>query len=479
LGTITKSQPPVDAKTGIKPGGLSEPPPAFASQSRFPLHAEIILDSIAEGVFTVDLDWRVTFFNQAAEEITGISADHALGRPCCEVFRANVCESACVLRQTLDRGKPVVNKAIAILRADGREIPISVSTALLKDEAGAVIGGVETFRDLSLVEELRREIHRQYRLGDIISKSPRMQELFGILPEIARSDSTVMIQGDSGTGKELVARALHSLCGRAAKPFVAVNCGALPDTLLESELFGHVAGAFTDARRDRLGRFALAEGGTLFLDEIGDISPALQVRLLRVLEERAYTPLGSNRVIKADVRVVTATHKNLAQQVEQNQFRKDLYYRLNVVQIKLPRLSERREDLPLLAEHFMARFNRLKDKKIIGLSHDTLAIFMNHDWPGNIRELENAIEHAFILCHQGLIQPYHLPEHLRPTGREGPPLSGLTLTELEKRAVWEALERHDWRRMATARELGIDKNTLRRKVKRFGLTPPASRGRAK
>lgn len=187
-------------------------------------------------------------------------------------------------------------------------------------------------------------------------------------------------------------------------------------------------------------------------------------------------PLGSNRVIKADVRVVTATHMNLAHLVEQNQFRKDLYYRLNVVQVKLPRLSERREDIPLLAEHFIARFNRLKDKKIVGLSHDTLAIFMNHDWPGNIRELENAIEHAFILCHQSIIQPYHLPEHLRPQGREGPPLSGLSLAELEKRAIWEALERHGWRRMATARELGIDKNTLRRKVKRFGLTPPSSRG---
>jgi PAS domain S-box-containing protein len=477
LGTITKSRRPVAAKNGIKPGGLNEPPAVISSTSQLPPHAEIILNSIAEGVFTVDLDWRITFFNRAAVEITGIPAAKALGRPCCEVFRANVCESACVLRQTLTRGKPVVNKAIAILRADSREIPISISTALLKDEAGAVIGGVETFRDLSLVEELRREIQRNYRLGDIISKSPRMQELFGILPEIARSNSTVMIQGDSGTGKELVARALHSLSARASKPFVAVNCGALPDTLLESELFGHVAGAFTDARRDRLGRFALAEGGTLFLDEIGDISQALQVRLLRVLEDRTYMPLGSNRIIKTDVRVVTATHRNLAHQVEQNQFRKDLYYRLNVVQVKLPRLSERLEDIPLLAGHFIARFNRLKDKKIVGLSHDTLAIFMQHDWPGNIRELENAIEHAFILCHHGIIHPYHLPEHLRPTGREAPPLSGLTLAELEKRAIWEALVRNDWRRLATARELGIDKNTLRRKVNRFGLTAPSSRGK--
>ncbi|MFZ5449902.1 MAG: sigma-54 interaction domain-containing protein [Thermodesulfobacteriota bacterium] len=425
-------------------------------------------------MFTVDLDWRVTFFNQAAVEIIGLPADEALGRPCCEVFRANVCESACVLRHTLETGKPVVNQAIAILRADGKEIPISVSTALLKDESGKIIGGVETFRDLSLVEELRREIYRQYRLEDILSKSPLMQKIFALLPEIARSESTVLIQGESGTGKELVARALHNLSRRAKGPFVAVNCGALPDTLLESELFGHTAGAFTDARKDRLGRFALAEKGTLFLDEIGDISPALQVRLLRVLEERTFMPLGSSRSIKADVRIITATHKDLARLAEEGTFRSDLFYRINVVKLTLPRLAERKEDIPLLAEHFIDRFNKLKEKKILGLSHESLAIFMRHDWPGNIRELENAIEHAFILCPAGLIQPQHLPEHLRPEHHPGPALSGLTLNEIEKRALWEALERHQWRRLATARELGIDKNTLRRKIKRFGLNPPAN-----
>jgi len=423
-------------------------------------------------VFTVDLDWRVTFFNQAAAEIIGVPAAEALGRPCCEVFRASVCESACVLRHTLEIGKPVVNRAIAILRADGREIPISVSTALLKNEFGEIIGGVETFRDLSLVEELRREIRRQYRLQDILSKSPLMQKIFSLLPEIAHSDSTVLIQGESGTGKELVARALHNLSQRAKAPFVAVNCGALPDTLLESELFGHTAGAFTDARKDRLGRFALAEKGTLFLDEIGDISPALQVRLLRVLEERTYMPLGSSRSMKADVRIITATHKDLARFVEDGTFRTDLYYRINVVKIKLPRLAARKEDIPLLAEHFIERFNKLKGKKILGLSHEVLAIFMRHEWPGNIRELENAIEHAFILCPSGLIQPQHLPEHLQPENQSGLILTGLTLEEIEKKALWEALERNQWRRLATARELGVDKSTLRRKINHYRINPP-------
>jgi transcriptional regulator with PAS, ATPase and Fis domain len=377
-----------------------------------------------------------------------------------------------MLRHTLETGQPLVNQAISILRADGKEIPISISTALLKDDNGEAIGGVETFRDLSLVEELRREIHRQYRLGDILSKSPLMQKIFVLLPEIARSDSTVLIQGESGTGKELVARALHTLSHRSKGPFIAVNCGALPDTLLESELFGHTAGAFTDARKDRSGRFALADKGTLFLDEIGDISPALQVRLLRVLEDRTFMPLGASRPVKADVRIITATHRDLTELVEHDAFRRDLYYRINVVKLTLPRLANRREDIPMLSQHFIERFNRLREKKILGLSHAALNLFMHHDWPGNVRELENAIEHAFIICPSGLIQPQHLPEHLRPEGYPGLPLPGLTLAEIEAKSLWEALERNQWRRLAAARELGIDKNTLRRKIIRHGLNPP-------
>ena len=465
------------AQEGHTQSGSDQEPTRSKPASHLPPHTEIILNSIADGVFTVGLDWRITFFNQAAEEITGITASEAIGRPCCEVFRANVCESACVLRHTMETGQAVVNQTVAILRADGKEIPISVNTALLKDDQGAVIGGVETFRDLSLVEELRREIHRQYRLGDILSKSPLMQKIFVLLPEIARSDSTVLIEGESDTGKELVARALHTLSHRNKGPFVAVNCGALPDTLLESELFGHTAGAFTDARKDRLGRFALAEKGTLFLDEIGDTSPALQVRLLRVLEDRAFMPLGASRSVKADVRIVTATHRDLSELVEQGSFRRELYYRINVVKLTLPRLAERREDIPLLAQHFIERFNRLREKNIIGLSHAALSMFMHHDWPGNVRELENAIEHAFILCPSGLIQPQHLPEHLRAEYRPGLPHPGLTLVEIEARALWEALERHHWRRMATARELGIDKNTLRRKIIRYGLNPAEKAGK--
>jgi sigma-54 dependent transcriptional regulator, acetoin dehydrogenase operon transcriptional activator AcoR len=430
---------------------------------------QIILNSIADGVFTVDKDWKITFFNTAAEEITGIVADEAVGRQCCEIFRANVCETMCVLKLTLETLKPIVNKPISILHAGGREIPISVSTALLRNEAGQIIGGVETFRDLSLVETLRKEIDRRYRFQDIISGSPLMQKIFAFLPDVAQSGSTVLIQGESGTGKELLSRAIHDLSSRAKGPFVAVNCGALPDTLLESELFGHVAGAFTDAKRSRLGRFAVAEGGTLFLDEIGDVSPALQVRLLRALEERCYEPLGSSKTIKANVRIIAASNRDLAQLIEERSFRKDLYYRLNVVKLELPSLARRKEDIPLLAEHFIEKLNRLRNRHVLGLSHEALGIFMNHDWPGNIRELENAIEYAFILCHNGFIASQHLPHHLRIHASLCSDAVGLTLQDIEKRAIHEALSRNHWRRMAAARELGIDKNTLRRKIKRLGI----------
>ncbi|HNT89994.1 MAG TPA: sigma 54-interacting transcriptional regulator, partial [Candidatus Hydrogenedentes bacterium] len=247
-----------------------------------PESTRIILESISDGVFTVDHEWRVTSSNHAAEEITGIPREEAIGRRCCEVFRASMCETECALRQTMDSGKPIINKSAFIIDANGRRIPISVSTALLRSAQGKIVGGVETFRDLSLVEELRKEIAQRYEVGDMVSRSASMRKLFDVLPQIAASDATVVIEGETGTGKELLARALHTMSARKDGPFVAVNCGALPDTLLESELFGYKEGAFTGADKEKPGRFALAKGGTLFLDEIGDVSAALQVRLLRV-----------------------------------------------------------------------------------------------------------------------------------------------------------------------------------------------------
>jgi PAS domain S-box-containing protein len=430
---------------------------------------EIILDSISDGVFTVDLDWNIMSFNRGAEIITGVPRKDAIGRPCFEVFRANVCETGCVLKETMKTGKPIESMPVHIIRADKRRIPISVSTTLLRDEGGRVIGGVETFRDLSVVAELRKELRKQHSFGDIISKSEKMLNLFALLPHLAESESTVLIEGASGTGKELFARAIHNSSARSKGPFVAVNCGALPDTLCESELFGYKAGAFTDAKRDKPGRFALAQNGTIFLDEIGDISPAMQIRLLRILEEKVYEPLGSTKSVTTNARVMAATHRNLGELAKQGIFRDDLYYRINVIKLSLPGLSERKEDIPLLVDHFVERFNRLTGKQVVGLSQEAITALMLHDWPGNVRELENAIEHAFVLCQGEIIHLNDLPRHFVPSDHALNVANCLTLREVEKRAIQEALARNSWKRVATARELGIDKNTLRRKIKRFGI----------
>jgi PAS domain S-box-containing protein len=438
-----------------------------------------IFDSIADGVFTVGKDWRITSFNHAAEKVTGITREEAVGKPCCDVFRANICESECALRETTNTGKPIVNKAIYIVNAEGERVPISISTALLKDKNGTVIGGVETFRDLSVVEELKKELAGRYTFADIISRNHEMQELFEIIPEVAQSDSTVLIEGPSGTGKELFSRAIHNTSSRRKKKFVAVNLGALPDTLLESELFGYKAGAFTDAKKDKLGRFALAEGGTLFLDEIGDTSAALQVRLLRVIEEKVYEPLGGTESVKADVRIITATNKPLARLVKEGRFREDLYYRINVVRIELPPLKRRKDDIPLLVEHFINHFNRIRSKDIVGISQATLEIMINHDYPGNIRELENIIEHAFVLCPGGMIEPRHLPNYLRPKEAPlGPAGSATTLKEVEKQLIFEALKRNGWNRLKAANELGIHKSTLFRKIGSLGIKLPKTDGRS-
>lgn len=433
-------------------------------------NCQIILNSIADGVYSVDLDWRVTSFNSAAEKITGISRKEALGRFCFEVFRCNVCEKNCILRKTLATGKPVVNTPVYIIRADKNCIPISASTAIFKDSRCNMIGGVVTFRDLTAHNKLKKGPLKQHSFKDIITKNARMLSLLSIFPRIAQSQSTILIQGPSGTGKELIARAIHNNSLNQKGPFVAVNCSALPDTLIESELFGYKAGAFTDAKKDKPGRFTQAQDGTIFLDEIGDVSPALQIRLLRILENRQYEPLGSTEPVHTNARVITATNRDLEKLVQEGKFREDLFFRINVVRVSLPSLVERKEDIPLLVDHFMDRFNHLNGKNMVGISHEAMNAFMLYDWPGNVRELENAIEHAFVLCQEDLISMEHLPDQIKPDNSPSPFMqSGLTLKEIEKRAIQRTLLKNHWKRVATARELGIDKNTLRRKIQRLGI----------
>jgi len=434
----------------------------------------VILNSIADGVFTTDNEGKITFINKAAEEITGFSSKEAIGHFCFDIFRADICQTRCALKETLKTKKEITNLSVTILNKDGKKMPISISTAVLKNEKGQIIGGVETFRDLSTIEELKKELSQKYTLGDIISKNHKIHEIFNILPDIAESDSTVLVQGASGTGKELFAKAIHNLSRRKTKPFVKVNCGALPDTLLESELFGYVKGAFTDAKKDKPGRFALANEGTIFLDEVGDMSPSLQVKFLRVLQEKEFEPLGSTSPRKTDVRIIAATNKDLSRLVNEGKFRDDLFYRLNVVKIELPLLRERREDIPLLIDAFVQKFNAKMGKQVGGVSDQVLRLLLRYDYPGNVRELENIIEHAFVLCKGDRIDLDCLPKEITVNQEKlsSPtmPLPGETpIDRAEAEVIERTLKKYDGNRIKTAKELGLDRTTLWRKIKKYGL----------
>ncbi|PID41592.1 MAG: Fis family transcriptional regulator [Proteobacteria bacterium] len=447
-----------------------------------PIPAEVtktILESISDGVFTVDLHWRIMSFNKAAEKITGIAREEAIGRYCWEVFRSDMCEGACALRRTMEEEKPFISSAANIVNSNKEKIPIIVSTSLLVNDQNDILGGVETFRDHRQLEELRRELSGGFEFGNMISRSKTMQRLFTILDQVALSDSTVLIQGETGTGKELMARAIHNLSKRKDAPFVGINCGALPDNLLESELFGYRAGAFTDARTDKPGLFDEAEGGTILLDEIGDTSSAFQVRLLRVLEEREFQPLGSTKKIKTNTRIIAATNRDLGDMADREAFRKDLYYRINVMLLNLPPLRERKEDIPLLVERFITKMNAIKDRSLSDIDSSAMNLLLDHDYPGNIRELENIIEHAFILCTDHMITASHLPGYLQRKNNP-PPAQNRSITSLEdaeRQAIMTALEQNNYNRSATAAQLGIHKSTLFRKIKKLSISLPAKDGR--
>ncbi len=488
---------------------------------------KIILESISDGVFTIDHNWKITSFNRAAEKITGVSRKDAIGSHCWEVFRSDMCEKDCALKKTMDQGKSFVSSSAYIINSEQKRIPITVSTSLLIDKNNNILGGVEIFRDQSLEEELRKELSTSFEMEDMLSKSPLMKKIFRILPQISESSSTILIQGETGTGKELMAKAVHNLSMRKNKAFVAINCGALPDTLLESELFGHKAGAFTGAEKNKPGRFALAQGGSIFLDEIGETSSAFQVKLLRVLQEHEFVPLGGLKPVKTDVRIIAATNRNLADMVAEGKFRQDLFYRINVIQIELPPLRKRMEDIPLLVKRFITKLNRIHGKSIKGINEKVLHILMHYNFPGNIRELENIIEHAFVLCSQGYITPDHLPPAILeseqkhsmqtiPEQSEAPhdtaPQSEQSKTTKEKhppqtlkpqkkydysngqyteqtidnpiksaeiKTIMDVLRKNNFNRQAAAKELGIHKTTLFRKIKKFKLKLPKTDGRYK
>ena len=434
---------------------------------------KIILSSIADGVFTVNSDRVITIFNRAAERITGIAVSQAIGKHCQDIFHSDICEN-CLLKDTLETGIEAIDRPVNILNNRGEKIPISISTAVLKDEDGKVLGAVETFRDLSVIEHLRKEISKNYSLEDIISKSPKMHKLFAILPDFAESESTVLIQGPSGSGKELFARAIHNLSPRKNENYVVINCGTLPLQLFESELFGYVRGAFTDAIKDKKGKLAAAEGGTVLFDEIGDLPLPTQVKLLRLLQEREYEPLGSISPVKTDIRIITATNRDLKKLVAQAKFRDDLYFRLAVVKLELPSLKDKREDIPPLVDHFIRRFNAKTGKKIISVSPDVMSLLMRHDFPGNIRELENIIEHGFVLCRESIIQRKHLPSELLQIDNELIPnkyskKTPITRSIDEQNQIISSLRNCRGNISEAAKELGIHRTTLWRKIKRHHI----------
>jgi len=386
-----------------------------APQEIFPL----ILDSLTEGVFTVDSDFRITSFNAEAEAITGFTRQQALGHKCYEVLRASICQRGCAIRKSLDTGEPQRNVRVTVLNPDMQAVPICVSSAVLRDADGQMIGGVEIFRDISEVEALRSELSGRQIFGNMIGASASMQEIFRLIPDVAPTDASVLIDGASGTGKELVARAIHDQSPRSEHPFVCVNCGALPDTLLESELFGYLRGAFTGARGSKPGRFQQADGGTLFLDEVGELSPAFQVKLLRALQEGEVQPLGGTETLHVDVRTIAATNRDLRELVKEEKLREDLYYRLCVIPIHIPPLRERREDILPLLEHYMSRLTARTGKAIREISPAALTALFDYDYPGNVRELMNILERAFVLCHEEEIDLVHLPpEVVAAAGRE-------------------------------------------------------------
>lgn len=427
-----------------------------------------IMDSVADGLFTVDEGMHITHFNKAAEEITGVSAAEAIGRPCYEIFKSEACTGACPMVEAIATGQSI-QREVDITDRKGRKKLISVSASTLYDAAGNVMGGVETVRDLTPITSIKEEIREKYSFRSLVSRNPAMRRLFDVMEDIATSNATVFLHGESGTGKELFARAIHDLSPRREGPMVTVNCGALPETLLESEIFGVRKGAFTGATENRPGRLELCNGGTFFLDEIGDLPLPLQVKLLRVLENHEFQPLGARSPIKADVRFITATHRNLEEMVAEGTFRQDLYFRINIVTLNIPPLRDRREDIPLLVDMALQRFNLTYNKKVRAVSPEVLKLLLAHAFPGNVRELLNLIEQSVILCRGTEITLDHLPtsflsqtqEQSQTTRRSGKiPTAG----ELQS-----LLQRYSGNRAEVARELNIDRTTLWRWMKRLGV----------
>ncbi len=437
-----------------------------------PVAHQTLVDSIPEGVFTIDLKWRIISFNHEAETITGFSKKEAIGRHCWEIFQSDMCNLNCPLRQAMEQGRSYMDQDVRMIRKGGEALTILVNAGLLKTMTGKVIGAVETFRPLASADARIEKNKNNASFPDIIGQSAVMKRLFSMLTDIAASDANVLLTGESGTGKELVARTLHKHSQRGRKPFVAVNCSALAESLLESELFGHEKAAFTGAAKGKVGRFEMARGGTLFLDEIGDLKPELQVKLLRVLEQREFERVGGTRTLPMDARIISATHQDLRDAMAHGTFREDLYYRLRTVPLTIPPLRHRLDDIPLLVDFFVQKFNSSLRKQVRAVDDAVMGLFMQYHWPGNVRELERTLEHAFVFVKGPLIQPHHLPapDEFSPVKGFGMPEERALASKPTREAIVNALTQTDGARADAARLLGISRTSLWRRMRVFKIS---------
>lgn len=459
---------------------ISELEMAYDEVENHRKRVQAILDSLSEAVITIGNDWKITSFNRSAENLTGIEASEAIGASCRDVLGVDLCPDGSPMEETLKTGVPRLNVETVINLRGGKVVPVSVSTALFKNEEGMVLGGVETMRNLEEIERMVEKRKSRFSYGGIIGRSLALKKIFDLIGVVKDTDSTVLITGESGTGKELFGRAIHDLSPRREGRFVKVNCAALTETLLESELFGHVKGAFTGATDDKVGRFEAADGGTVFLDEIGDVPLPIQVKLLRVLQDHEFERVGSSKTVKVDVRIIAATNRDLKELMKEGTFREDLFYRLNVIPIHVPSLRERVDDIPHLVEHIIEKLKHRGIEGIKGVSPEAMKCLMSYDWPGNVRELENLIERASVCSRGEVISAEDLPEEVlafcrsqkKGIYRERTASISRIKEEREfdeREKLKQALENNRWNRGLAAKELSIDRTTLWRKMKRYGL----------
>jgi len=432
-----------------------------------------ILDSLSEGIITIDKGFKITFINLAAERITGMKKNEIFGKLCKAIFRPDFCKTSCPIRSILETGNSIFNFKNKIITSDNEEIDVKINATILRDERSKPVGGVISFTDISQMKDVDKILRESSDFYGIVGKSAQMKEIYNLINEISDSDVPVLIQGETGTGKELIANAIQITSKRKRNPFLKINCAVFPPDLLASELFGHVRGSFTSADRDRSGRFELANSGTIFLDEISEMSLQMQTHLLRILQDGTFERVGDSITRNTDVRIIAATNTDVEKAIIEKTFREDLFFRINVVPINLPPLRNRKEDIPLLVKHFIKKFSIVYNKPIDGIENEALRLLMNYNWPGNIRQLENAIEYAFVRSHQNKnIRECCLPLYLRKEQKcyhEEFPVQHHEYISMGK--LLELLDAHGWNKSKVADELGVNRTTIWRKIKEFGLVP--------